>query len=376
MRKLLALTCLLMLAAGCPADGANVGPGDNDWTPVDPDAGGDAPAAEDAQKKDSGPPFDSQLGWKVVDIGESETWYDLMGAEAGGDYEVFLSGGLGAVAWYHSAKDEWNHINLAQSVEVTGVWATSHEYVVICGEGGLLKRYYDWKKNGVLDWYDDDLSTGINADLEDVWGTGPDDLWVVGTEGAILHWDGTDWNQHTPSELGIGTPAPDLAAVYTPEPGTAYIGGDEIFITYKDGVFTVDFDVVGAYRIRSIYGAAGKVWVGAEKGTVLELQPDGTFSPLSPITNPGTMVNALWYSPGGTLYAGGGQPFAMLWQYDAGTDSWDYLQVKSPSFIKQDGEPFNRVSAQARISGIWGTDDENIFVVTKEKQVVHYAVHP
>ena len=30
--------------------------------------------------------------------------------------------------------------------------------------------------------------------LAGVWGTGPDDAWIVGSTGTLLHWNGTTWS--------------------------------------------------------------------------------------------------------------------------------------------------------------------------------------
>ncbi|MBN9161526.1 MAG: hypothetical protein J0I07_11215, partial [Myxococcales bacterium] len=40
------------------------------------------------------------------------------------------------------------------------------------------------------------------ADLHAVWGTGPNDVWAVGAEGTILHFDGVAW---TVSSTGLGS---------------------------------------------------------------------------------------------------------------------------------------------------------------------------
>jgi hypothetical protein len=38
-------------------------------------------------------------------------------------------------------------------------------------------------------------SGGDDEDLNAVWASGPDDVWAAGTGGALLHWDGTWWNE-------------------------------------------------------------------------------------------------------------------------------------------------------------------------------------
>jgi hypothetical protein len=40
------------------------------------------------------------------------------------------------------------------------------------------------------------IYTALNQ-LEDVWVCGPTDVWAVGTQGTVLHYDGTNWTQQT-----------------------------------------------------------------------------------------------------------------------------------------------------------------------------------
>ena len=36
-------------------------------------------------------------------------------------------------------------------------------------------------------------SVSSDNDLRGVWGSGPHDVWAVGTSGAVVHWDGSAW---------------------------------------------------------------------------------------------------------------------------------------------------------------------------------------
>ena len=75
------------------------------------------------------------------------------------------------------------------------------------------------------------------------------------------------------------------------------------------------------------------------------------------------------------LYAAGTAPSPTVWTYDGNPDDdWDYLAVESPQFIK-DAHPELRIAPASRLTGLWGTSEQNIYACTKEKQVVHYAVH-
>lgn len=76
----------------------------------------------------------------------------------------------------------------------SGATPTGPQTVWSCGTGGRVVRY-DPATGAVTD-----LSTGVDATLYGVWGSGPDDVWTVGGDPqgagprpALLRWDGASW---------------------------------------------------------------------------------------------------------------------------------------------------------------------------------------
>ena len=50
------------------------------------------------------------------------------------------------------------------------------------------------------------MPSGINSDLNAVWGTGPSNVYAVGNGGIILHFDGTSWTKMTsPTTSTLGS---------------------------------------------------------------------------------------------------------------------------------------------------------------------------
>ena len=348
-------------------------------------AGDDVPSVAEVTEDqsvtlDSGPKFGNVLGWKVVNVGEKEVWNDIYGIDlGGGKYQLFLAGGLGSVLWFDSAKNKWTSVNIGANVDVKSIYAVSPEYMAICGEGGLVKRYFDWKTVGQPEWYDDNLEMGISADLEAIHGTGTDDIWAVGLEASVVHFADGAWQHIQAGNLGLtGTPPPDLHAVLSVSPNKTYIGGDGVFIVYEDGLFSINPKTsFEGYEIRNIQKLGDKLWIAAGKagdeGNVFEMKEDGSFALHEPNTY--SPFKALWISPtSGKVFAAGAHPPPTLWVFDGNDkDSWDYLPVESPTLLKQRYP--ERILPNSRVSDMWGIDDQNLYVTTKEKQVIHYALH-
>ena len=329
---------------------------------------------------DTGPSFNGTLGWKVLNPGVKLTWNTLAGVETDdGNYRIY-AGGFGLVATYDGGY--WETMDVGESLVVYSVWALSENYLAVCGEEGLLKRYYDWKGNGEADWYDDDAEVANKKDLKAVHGYDENNLWAVGANGTVLQYADGEWKKWTAEEIGLageGTPPkyPDFNAVLVLGPLKAMLVGDGLLVTYEAGVFTInDTDFTG-YELSIIYPAEGKVWIGADKGTIFE-QADGGWEQHHP--NVYSQFAALWMSPSGTMHATGPDLTTVVWQYDGNPDdNWGNLPVESPKFIRDQRAKeglADRIPTQSRISGLWGLADDNIFICTKEKQIIHYAVHP
>ncbi len=67
------------------------------------------------------------------------------------------------------------------------VWGSSSSDVFAVGTDGVIVHY-----DGV-GW--SNMNSGVNYDLYDIWGSSPYDVFAVGDKGTILHYDGTGWNK-------------------------------------------------------------------------------------------------------------------------------------------------------------------------------------
>jgi hypothetical protein len=97
------------------------------------------------------------------------------------------------------------------------------------------------------------------ADLLDVWGSGPSDVWIVGAGGTVLHFDGQSF---TPITSGTTV---DLRAVFTARLDDVWIGGDGATLLHWNGSDMSAVSVTGVEpttAIRDIHGlGADDVWL-------------------------------------------------------------------------------------------------------------------
>jgi hypothetical protein len=93
----------------------------------------------------------------------------------------FLVGGNQYALWRFTPPDRLDllHEEDVNSFRLRGAWGSDPRHVVFVGEVGKVVTWDGQKVNPI--------ASGITEDLEAVWGASPDDLWMVGTDGLIVH---------------------------------------------------------------------------------------------------------------------------------------------------------------------------------------------
>jgi len=179
-----------------------------------------------------------------------------------------------------------------------GVWAHAADDVFVVGSGGLV-MHYDGARWSTME-------SGVEISLLTVWGAGPDDVYAAGAQGTTLHYDGQAWS-----------------TMPTPLEGT---------------------------QINALWGAdAEHVFAVGNLGTVVALQADGTWMR---VTAGGGHLRAIWGSSANDVYAIG----------DTGTMlHYDGL-AWAPKFTGIDGN----------LLGIWGSDPHNVYV-SGSRGLLHYT---
>ena len=123
--------------------------------------------------------------------------------------DVFAVGESGMILHYDGV--EWIKMKSPTTEHLYGVWGSSGTNVFAVGASGTILHY-----NG-LNW-SDDVESGTTEGLRAIWGTGINDIYSVGDSGTILQYDGVSWsameNNSSAWLLGIwGTSDANIYAV-------------------------------------------------------------------------------------------------------------------------------------------------------------------
>jgi hypothetical protein len=137
---------------------------------------------------------------------------------------VWAVGGLGNVPKIvHFDGAQWTDASPAVGEgELRSVWGSAAADVWAVGEQGIMLHWdgATWTKVGV----------GTSRDLLGVFGTGSTDVWAVGRH-TVLHYDGTTW-----SAVQTGFDGASFNAVWAGSPDDVWAVGEGGIVLHFDGV--------------------------------------------------------------------------------------------------------------------------------------------
>jgi hypothetical protein len=190
------------------------------------------------------------------------------------------------------------------------------------------------------------MSSGTTQRLSGVWGSSATDVFAVGDNGTILHYDGRDWTPmesgSTHQHLGIwGSSGLEVFAV------SPYMGSP---VLHYDGVGWFPVPTGTEWGYWDIWGSSGSdVFAVGTWGNTLHY--DGfTWTPVS--TPLGEYLHGIWGSSGVDVFAVGSN--GRILYYDG--VSWD-IMVSGTS---------------ASLLDVWGGSSTDVFAVGSNGTILHY----
>jgi hypothetical protein len=255
-----------------------------------------------------------------------------------------------------------------------------------------------------------------DEDLLGVWGRAVDDVYAVGWNGTVVHWDGTTWTEETTTTTvaltavhGLAPPPPmDPPDPNPPPPGPVFAVGHGGTILVRSGGEWIDaaptsthtddlFDVfVGADDMAIAVGDSGRVmaWDGLA-WTKITMYVRGDFS--SQLIEPKSTLQAVWSGNGRRFYiagsggaayrsTGGAQNFELLDTFVStplrdlwGVASNDVFAVGLDSLIMRFNGGWRRVRNDGAdelprrfLFGISGLNGSDITIVGWDGLIVRY----
>lgn len=235
------------------------------------------------------------------------------------------------------------------------------------------------------------MATPTSVSLNDIWGSSVDDVYAVGYDGTIIHYDGTSWeHQNSPTTVR-------LRGVWGTGPSNVYAVGDLGTILRYDGVEWKNESSGAAENLFELWGTGPEgIFVVGESGTILRY--DGAdWKSISDIPVH-TTLRSVWGTSSDNVFAVG--LFREILHYDGQTwrrslendgssrirwhGIWGFASDSVYVVGEDDGDsrimyydgndwsPPDGTESEESFNGVWGTGATDIFVAGNEGFIQHY----
>ncbi len=241
-----------------------------------------------------------------------------------------------AILFCSNAHAGWSKLNLAPLNDLKDVWTNAPDNVWIVGSSGVVIHY-----DGRI-WHD--MSGGLASyELQGVWGTSAEDVWVAGY-GGVFQFDGTIWREKRRTSMMYdiwGNSGTDIYAVGSSGKIQHYNGSEW------------DEAVLGDYFLQGVWGSSEDdiFVVGYDGADGVIFHSDGIE--WSRMTAPATgALYDVWGTSANNVFAVG----------TAGT------------ILNYNGTDWKLVNSGTveTLWGIWGSSEEDIFAVGSNGTILHF----
>ena len=253
-----------------------------------------------------------------------------------------------------SASGAWTPMTSGTTNWLSGVWGSSGSDVFAVGLNGTILHY-----NGST-W--SSMTSGTTNGLGGVWGSSASDVFAVGSSGKILHYNGSTW-----SSMTSGT-SYDLWGVWGSSGNDVFAVGDSgTIVHYNGSTWSTMNSGVPTYDLNDIWGSSGNdvFAVGYEGvgGTIM--QYDGTI--WSPIMKAEKTLSftSVWGSSHNDVFAVG-LDVALI-----GIDS-----SKQNTIYHYNGTTWSLMTvgySVLALNGVWGSSGADVFAVGRGGTILHYT---
>ncbi len=273
--------------------------------------------------------------------------FNAVGAYAGD--EVVAVGNTGTIAHYKAGR--WLVAPTDSTQSLYAVWDGGPR-AWAAGESGTLFTIAGHDLIGEI-WSPSPSATDLFA----IHGTGPDDIWIAGTDGFMARFDGLAWTVK-PTAMPAGS---ELLGLWAgPAPGRAISVGTNVnpvtgntigaTICEWDGAALTKTTYAGAALLGVWGAAADDVWAAGDNGRMFHRDATSWTDRTADVPVPSITFKDVWGTDATHVFALGGD--GNLARY---TGAWDVTLVTPAGLI-----------------GAWGSSATDVHAVGGEGVIAHY----
>lgn len=169
---------------------------------------------------------------------------------------------------FDATQDTWfRDTSLPGSVQLNAIWGTSADDMYVAGDGGALfhRSAEGWSR----------INLGRSEHFYALWGSASDSVYVAGQGGLILHFNGSDWQAQ---ETGVYD---NLWALHGLSEDQVFAGGTNGQVLYFDGIGWQRLPTGVGSNLFALWGSdLEHVYAAGARGSLLQFDNDPTPPPL------------------------------------------------------------------------------------------------
>jgi DNA-binding beta-propeller fold protein YncE len=260
----------------------------------------------------------------------------------------------------------WGRMGTSTYAELWDIWGTSGDDIFAVGEDGAIIHY-----NGSA-WRT--MKTNSASQLRGVWGSSSSNVYAVGSNGTILHYNGRTWR------LAYGGYKPfSYIDVWGSSASDVFVVGDQGKIVHYDGNAWSSMDSdVSPWQLIGVWGSsASDVFVVGLSGKISHYDGNTWSSMDSGTVND---LFGVWGTSATDVYAVGS--YSTILHYDGstwspmtvgvfnhinavwGTSATDIFAVGYGPILHYDGSTWSPMAEDIGVHyGVWGSSASNVYAV-------------
>jgi len=270
--------------------------------------------------------------WNEIETNLTYHLFDI----SGDDHTIWIAGGMwqqsGVVIQYE--KNQFSNPHMLVNIPFSSIDVTDNA-VYVAGSEMYCYTQNQWEP---VELFRKGFFTSING----IWGNSTNNIYAVGENGALLHYNGTIWEKAT-TELSS-----HLNAIWgLSSDNILAVGNNGTIIHYNGSSWSV-LPVQTQYDLQDVWGIENQFFIVGNNGILLNFQNSG----LTEITTDNaTTLNAIWGTSVNNIYAAGNNGLIMRF----------------------DGQKWNRIQAptENNLFDIWGHKND-IYAVGKNGCILRY----
>jgi photosystem II stability/assembly factor-like uncharacterized protein len=273
--------------------------------------------------------------WTEIETNLTYHFFDINGSD---DNNIWIAGGIWQQSGIliHFNGEQFSTPYMLTKIPFSAIDITDH---TIYAAGAEMYAYTQnqWTK-------DESFRKGFSSSIRGIWGNSTDNIYAVGENASLFHFNGNTWKKETVIESSN-----HLNAIWGLDSDCILTVGDNGTMIYYNGISWSRIPEQTQNDLLGVWGKDNQFFVVGQNGTLYHFQ-DYALTVVETKTE--TRLNAIWGTDVNYYYAAGNNGLILRF------NEFGCSEMNTPT--------------QEHLFDIWGHQRSNIYAVGKNGCILHY----